>query len=113
VIANFLVRGNNAVCPGISLTVRPTLQHGIAHHRALPAHPEFKFIGTDTSTHPAGELRFAVTGATRTTVTDHLVGDGVSDFHILLGAASPSGPASSCRSRALPRSVPTPQADRS
>jgi len=44
----------------------------------------FKFIGTGLYTHHAGELRFALTDATHTTIAGDVNGDGTSDFHIVL-----------------------------
>jgi len=44
----------------------------------------FKFIGTGLYTHHAGELRFAFTDPTHTTIAGDVNGDGTSDFHIVL-----------------------------
>ncbi len=44
----------------------------------------FHFIGTAAYTHHAGELRFAFTDASHTTIAGDVNGDGTSDFHITL-----------------------------
>ncbi|WP_342240228.1 calcium-binding protein [Inquilinus sp. OTU3971] len=44
----------------------------------------FHFIGTGLFTHTAGELRYAYTSPTTTTVAGDVNGDGTSDFHIVL-----------------------------
>ena len=44
----------------------------------------FSFIGTGLFTHHAGELRFAYTSPTTTTIAGDVNGDGASDFHIVL-----------------------------
>ncbi|MGF6226686.1 Ca2+-binding RTX toxin-like protein [Inquilinus ginsengisoli] len=44
----------------------------------------FHFIGTGLFTHAAGELRYAYTSPTTTTVAGDINGDGASDFHIVL-----------------------------
>jgi Ca2+-binding RTX toxin-like protein len=44
----------------------------------------FSFIGTGLFTHHAGELRYAFTSSTATTIAGDVNGDGVSDFHIVL-----------------------------
>ncbi|WP_343714259.1 calcium-binding protein [Inquilinus sp.] len=44
----------------------------------------FTFIGSGGYTHHAGELRFAFTSPTTTTIAGDINGDGVSDFHIAL-----------------------------
>ncbi|MGK9164643.1 hypothetical protein KXR53_00010 [Inquilinus limosus] len=47
----------------------------------------FTFIGTGLYTHQAGELRFAFTSPTTTTIAGDINGDGVSDFHIQITGA--------------------------
>lgn len=44
----------------------------------------FHFIGTGLYTHTAGQLRYAFTSPTTTTVAGDINGDGASDFHIVL-----------------------------
>jgi Ca2+-binding RTX toxin-like protein len=44
----------------------------------------FHFIGSGLFTHAAGELRYAYTSPTTTTVAGDVNGDGTSDFHIVL-----------------------------
>ena len=44
----------------------------------------FHFIGSGLFTHTAGELRFAYTSPTTTTIAGDVNGDGTSDFHIVL-----------------------------
>ncbi|TSD88550.1 calcium-binding protein [Mycobacterium sp. KBS0706] len=50
----------------------------------LAGNQAFSFIGTGLFTHHAGELRFAYTSPTTTTIAGDVNGDGVSDFHIAL-----------------------------
>jgi Ca2+-binding RTX toxin-like protein len=50
----------------------------------LAGNQAFHFIGTGLYTHTAGELRYAYTTPTTTTVAGDVNGDGVSDFHIVL-----------------------------
>jgi len=47
----------------------------------------FSFIGTGLYTRVAGQLRFAVTSPTTTTIAVDLDGDGASDFHIAFTGA--------------------------
>jgi Ca2+-binding RTX toxin-like protein len=54
---------------------------------AVAGNQAFSFIGSGLYTGVAGQLRFAVTGPTTTTVAGDLNGDGVSDFHIVLTGA--------------------------
>ncbi|MGO4128888.1 calcium-binding protein [Inquilinus sp. YAF38] len=51
---------------------------------ALAGNQAFHFIGTGLFTHHAGELRFAITSPTTTTIAGDVNGDGVSDFHVVL-----------------------------
>ncbi|MGO1078018.1 S8 family serine peptidase [Inquilinus sp. CA228] len=51
---------------------------------ALAGNQAFSFIGGGLYTHHAGELRFAFTDPTTTTIAGDINGDGVSDFHIRL-----------------------------
>jgi len=53
----------------------------------LAGNQAFTFIGTRLYSHHAGELRFAVTDPTTTTIAGDINGDGVSDFHIRLTGA--------------------------
>ena len=53
----------------------------------LAGNQAFTFIGTGLYSHHAGELRFAVTDPTTTTIAGDITGDGVSDFHIRLTGA--------------------------
>ncbi|MGK9234864.1 S8 family serine peptidase [Inquilinus limosus] len=50
----------------------------------------FNFIGTDLYSHTAGELRFAVNahGSGTVTIAGDIDGDGVSNFHIVLGGVA-------------------------
>jgi len=50
----------------------------------LAGNQAFSFIGTGLFTHHAGELRFAITSPTTTTIAGDVNGDGTSDFHIVL-----------------------------
>jgi Ca2+-binding RTX toxin-like protein len=50
----------------------------------LAGNQAFSFIGNGLFTHHAGELRFAITSPTTTTIAGDVNGDGVSDFHIVL-----------------------------
>ena len=50
----------------------------------LAGNQAFTFIGTGLYTHTAGELRYAYTSPTTTTVAGDVNGDGTSDFHIVL-----------------------------
>ena len=53
----------------------------------LAGNQAFTFIGTRLYSHHAGELRFAVTDPTTTTIAGDINGDGVSDFNIRLTGA--------------------------
>ncbi|MGF6226685.1 Ca2+-binding RTX toxin-like protein [Inquilinus ginsengisoli] len=54
---------------------------------ALAGNQAFSFIGSGLYTGVAGQLRFAVTSPTTTTIAGDLNGDGASDFHIVLAGS--------------------------
>jgi Ca2+-binding RTX toxin-like protein len=54
---------------------------------AVAGNQAFSFIGSGLYTGVAGQLRFAVTTPTTTTVAGDLNGDGASDFHIVLAGS--------------------------